>query len=108
MAKYIEVPLTDSPYYTLSMSIEGNSYILEFIYNERVSLYFINLYDSDKNPIVLGAALVPEYPILLDYKIPNMTGCFALLNKSSVVQEAYKTYPDSLSNYYYFVYMMEE
>lgn len=106
MANYVDIPIQDEVFYDLSISLEGVSYILEFTYNERIKLYTLSLYDSDKTPIVLGVALVPEYPILLDYAIPNLNGYFLLTRKpiNINIQEPYKTYPDQLAEYYYLVY----
>ncbi len=107
MTNYVDIPLLDEPFYDLSISLEGNSYIVEFTYNERMSLHTLSLYDAERNPIVLGVGLVPEYPILLDYAIPNMTGYFLLTRKPSNISEPYKVYPDQLSQYYYLVYVFE-
>lgn len=107
MTNYVDVPLLDEPFYDLSISLEGNSYIIEFTYNERMSLYTLSLYDAERNPIVLGVGLVPEYPILLDYAIPNMTGYFLLTRKPTNISEPYKVYPDQLAQYYYLCYVFE-
>lgn len=101
---YVDIPIVDEPYYDLSISLEGNSYILKFTYVERMGLYTLSLYDSDRNPIILGEALVPEYPIMLDYALSNLTGFFFLTRKSVLIAEPYKTYPDKLSEYYDMVY----
>lgn len=108
MTTYVDIPIEDSPYYELSISLEGNSYIIEFVYNERSALYFMNLYSSERDPIILGQALVPEYPIFVDYRLPDLTGYFWLLKKATLISEPYKTYPDSLSQYYYMVYVIPE
>lgn len=107
MANYVDIPIIDEPFYDLSISLEGNSYIIEFTYNERMSLYTLSLFDAERNPIVLGVGLVPEYPILLDYAIPEMTGYFLLTRKPTNISEPYKLYPDQLSQYYYLVYVFE-
>lgn len=104
---YVDIPLDDSPFYDLSISLQGLSYILEFVYNERAQLYFMSVYDAEKNPIVLGVAVVPAYPILIDYAIPNLTGYFWLLKKATLESEPYKTYPDKLKQYYDFVYIYD-
>lgn len=104
MTTYVDIPIIDYPIYDLTIPLEGNSYILEFTYVERMKLYTISLFDSDRNPIILGEALVPSYPIFLDYAIPNMTGAFYLLPKQSIVGEPYKEFPDQIAQYYYLVY----
>lgn len=107
MTQYVDIPLSPDPFYELSISLEGNSYIIEFVYNERSQLYFMNLYNSDREAIVLGQALIPEYPIMLDYNLPNLSGYFWMLKKATLVSEPYKTYPDSIHQYYDLVYILE-
>lgn len=103
---YVDLLLDDSPIYEFSASLEGNSYIIEMIYNERSSLYFMSLYDADRNPIVLSAALVPGYPIMFDYALPNLTGFFLLIQKGTLESEPYKEFPDKLNQYYSLVYTL--
>lgn len=91
-------------YYDYSISLQGNSYIVEMIYNERSKLYYMNLYDSDRNPIFLGQALIPTYPIAIDYALTNLSGWFWLENNSALISEPYKTYPDSIDKYYKLYY----
>jgi hypothetical protein len=104
---YVDLLLDDSPIYEFSASLEGNSYIIEMIYNERSSLYFMSLYDADRNPVVLSAALVPGYPIMFDYALPNLTGFFLLIQKGTLESEPYKEFPDKLSQYYSLVYTFQ-
>lgn len=104
---YVDLLLDDSPIYEYSVSLEGNSYIIEMIFNERSQLYFMSLYDADRNPIVLSAALVPGYPIMLDYALPNLTGFFLLIQKGTLQSEPYKEFPDKLSQYYSLVYTFQ-
>lgn len=106
--KYVTMPLFPDPYYTYTIAFQGNSYVLEFIYNERSSLYFINLYDADSNPIVLGEALVPNYPILLDYALFPLTGFIWMEEKADIISEPYKVYPDSIDQYYNCFYIFSE
>lgn len=108
MAKYVDVPLSDIPFYDMSISLEGNSYIIQFTYVERMNLYTMSLFDSDNNPIIQGVAVVPEYPIMLDYAIPELSGYFLLTKKATLLSEPYKTYPDKLSEYYWMMYVQLE
>jgi hypothetical protein len=104
---YVDLLLDDSPIYEYSVSLEGNSYIVEMTFNERSQLYFMSLYDADRNPIVLSAALVPGYPIMFDYALPNLTGFFLLIQKGTLESEPYKKFPDKLSQYYSLVYTFQ-
>lgn len=104
MTKYVDIPLINYPFYDLSVSLEGNSYILEFSYNSRMELYTFSLYDADRTAIILGEALVPDYPLFLDYAIPDLSGYFLLFKKENLDSHPYKEYPQNLADYYYFVY----
>lgn len=108
MTTYVDIPLLSDPYYDLSISLEGRSYIIEFVYNERSQLYYMNLYNDDRDAIVRGQALIPEYPIFIDYALSNLSGYFWLLNNSSLISEPYKTYPENISQYYSLVYIIPE
>ena len=105
---YIEMPLFSDTYYTYAMAFEGNSYNLEFIYSERTQLYHISLYDAEQNPIVVGAGLVPGYPILLDYALFPLTGYIFMEEKATLLSEPYKLYPDSIDQYYNLYYIFPE
>lgn len=97
---YIAMPLFSDAYYTYSIALQGDSYIFEFIYNERAGLYFVNLLDADNNPIVMGEALVPNYPLFFDYATFPLTGFLWMEEKADILSEPYKTYPDAIDQYY--------
>lgn len=102
---YVSLPLSDDPFYEYSVSLEGNSYIVQFVFNERAQLYFFSLYTAEREPIVLGEALVPTYPMFTDYALSNLTGYFCLQEKATITGEPYKEFPDVLSEYYDFFYL---
>lgn len=104
---YITLPLFSDPIYDYTFALQGDSYKLEFSYNERAKIYFISLYDAEDNPIVLGGALVPNYPIFKDYAIFPLTGFFWMEEKADITSEPYKLYPDSIDQYYNFFYIYE-
>lgn len=108
--KYVALPLFSDADYEYSIALQGDSYILRFIYNERMQLYTISLYDADRNPIVLGEALVPNYPMFFEYAIYPLTGYFFMEEKASIISEPYKVYPDSVDQYYslYYIYSQDD
>lgn len=106
--KYVNVPLFDDPYYGYSITLEGNSYNLEFLYNGRMGLYILSLLDAEGLNIVRGQALVPAYPLLKEYPIDNLSGFFWLEEISSITREAYKEYPRYLSKYYRMFYIYDD
>lgn len=106
--KYISLPLFADPVYEYGVALQGDSYILEFIYNERLELYTLNLYDADRNAIILGEALLPHYPMFLEYAIFPLTGYFYMYEKANILSEPYKVYPDKINEYYEFSYVYSE
>lgn len=98
--KGVNLPLFDVPYYSYSASLEGNSYVFKFIFNERSQLYYLSLFDSDREPVFLSVAVVPGYPIGIDYALTNLSGFFWLEQKGELQSEPYKLFPDKLSEYY--------
>lgn len=105
---YIRLPLYSDADYNYAVNLQGNSYILDFKYNERAGLYFISLYTAENVPLVLGDALVPTYPIMKDYALNTLTGFFWLEEKANIISEPYKLYPDKIDEYYNFYYIFSE
>lgn len=97
---YVALPLYPDAYYTYSIALEGNSYVFEFVYNERMQLYTFSLLDAENTPIIQGEALVPYYPMLIDYALPDLTGFMWMELKSQMNPESYKMYPDKIDQYY--------
>lgn len=106
--KYVNLPLFADADYEYSIALQEDSYVLRFIYNERMKLYTINLYDADSNPIIVGEALVPNYPIFFEYALYPLTGYFWMEEKATIISEPYKVYPDNINEYYNFFYIWSE
>lgn len=104
----VALPLFDDPSYSYNVSLEGNSYDLKFEYNERSNLYFLSLSDADDNLIVGGEALIPTYPILIDYALPLLSGFIWMEEVSNTVFQPYKQFPDKLSQYYTLSYSYDD
>lgn len=110
MINYVNIPLFSDPFYDYSISLEGNSYIVQFVYNERSKLYYLNLLDADNNPIVMSCAVIPLFPIMKDYAILNLSGFFWMEPKSDLNLDIYEEYPDKINEFYnmYYVYVTED
>ena len=106
--KYVNLPLFSDSDYEYSIALQGLSYILRFIYIERMQLYTLNLYDADNNPIVIGEALVPNYPLFFDYAILPLSGYFYMSEKANIDGESYKIYPDRVDQYYNLRYIYDD
>lgn len=104
---YVSLPLYPDSFYNYSVTLEGNSYIPEFTYSERMGLYTFSLYDAERNPLITGEALVPSYPMFREYALPDLSGWFWMEEISTIISEPYKTYPDKIDQYYLFYYVWE-
>jgi len=102
---YVALPLYADSFYAYSVSLEGITYSIEILYNERNKLWHMSLFTEDGGPIVQGVAMVPQYPILQNYKIENLSGFFWLTPVPSLTSEKYITEPESLNQYYTFKYI---
>ena len=101
---YVKLPLYEDSDYNYAVNLQGQSYILDFKYNERAQLYFLSVYTAENVPIILGVALVPTYPITKDHALFPLTGFFWMEERAAILSEPYKVYPDKISEYYNFYY----
>lgn len=103
---YVKLALYSESDYNYSVNLQGQSYILDFKYNERVGLYYLSLLDVESVPLASGQALVPTYPLMKDYSLFPLTGFFWMEEKADIISEPYKIYPDKIAEYYnfYFIY----
>lgn len=110
MYRYVDMPLYEDAFYTYSITLEGQSYIIEMLYVEKMELYTLSLYTANGTPLLNGVGIVPYFPIARNYAIEGLSGYFTLVSKAREVAEPYKVYPDKLSEYYnmYYVYESEE
>lgn len=102
---YIPLPLYPDADYNYAVNLQGESYILDFKYNERAGLYFLSLYTAENTPLALGVGLVPTYPIMKDYALNTLTGFFWMEEKANIISEPYKVFPDSIDQYYNLFYL---
>jgi hypothetical protein len=104
----VELPLFNEPDYIYQVSLEDNSYSLRFTYNQVMKLTTLSIYDVDQKPVCCGVGLVPNYPIILSYALPELTGAFIMASKAAVDTEFYKIYPENLATYYTLSYIRNE
>ena len=97
-------PLIDNPNYTFKIVLEGETYSVSILYNERMQMSFLSLMDALGNPIVSGLGLTPTTLLLVDYSIPKLTGYLKMTAKGDPNVEYYKLYPDKLFQYYSLIY----
>lgn len=102
---YVEIPMYNERNYSYGVSLEGRSYVLSFYWNRKAKQWHMDLRLEDRTPILMGQALVPQYPMFVDYNLEElgMTGYFELMpvnvsiaskvgDEMSIVPEFFKLY----------------
>jgi hypothetical protein len=105
VTNFIEMPLFADLAYRYSLSLEGQSFQFKFYWVQRATQWQFDIRQEDQTPIVLGYALVPQFPMLEDLPLEGfgLTGHFALMpvniavstaitQESSVMPEFFKLY----------------
>lgn len=72
-------PLYNSPYYTYSIDLSSESFILTFRYSSRSQGYVMDIEDSEENTLIYGVSLVPMVPLLRQYSLEDIPGDFLLI-----------------------------
>lgn len=108
--QYVKLPLFEDQDYEYQVSLQGNSYIFRAYYNTRQELWFWELKTEAGIYVIRGEALVPNYPIGIDYILPNLTGYLWMEPSQTLNTEKYKQYPELIAQYYnlYYIYDTEE
>ena len=105
--KYVPMPLYEDAAYFYRVSLEGRSYIFSAYYNERAGGWFFGLKTEDGVDVVVGERLVANYPILIDYALPNLTG-YLFLEPIGKSIERYRTDPALLAKYFKLFYIYND
>lgn len=84
---YIEMPLYTEEKYRYGISLEGVSWQFTFYWNGRAAQWHMDIRREDQTPLVLGIALVAQYPMLIDYNIEEqgLSGYFLLMPVNSAI-----------------------
>lgn len=102
------MPTYSDVYYTYSIGLENNKFILSFLWNDRDKGWRMSIRKEDLTPIVLGYKIVSSYPMMADYALQDdgLTGYFVLIPNSN---ENYTLddQPSSMSQYYSLFYIYE-
>lgn len=104
--KFLRLPLYNDTYYSYSVPLEGNSYVLKFLFIERLQDWVLTLSDSDGNVLVRNQRLTSQTVLFADYKLPNLSGGFYLepLSTTSYVEGQ----KEKLKDFYRLYYIYDE
>jgi hypothetical protein len=106
---FIEMPLSNELAYRYSLSLEGTSYQFKFYWVQRASQWHIDIRQEDQTAIVLGYALVPQFPILEDLPLETygLTGRFVLMPVNIAVATALSKESSVMPEFFKLFYMYE-
>lgn len=99
----INLPIYSSPYYSYTISLQGNNYEFTFLWIEKSGFWYLDISKEDGTSIVKGEKLVPYYPILDNYRIDGLTGYIWLQAFSP--DTVYGDVARNLSDYYFLSYI---
>jgi hypothetical protein len=105
----LQLPTYPEVYYTYSVGLENQRYILTFLWNDRDSAWRMDIRKEDQTPVVLGHKLVASYPMMADYSLEDsgLTGYFLLLHNTQENGVLSKDYT-RMSQYYSLYYIYED
>lgn len=109
MATYSQValPLYTDYYFSYVVSLEGNTFTLDFKYNSWSKKWFLSIADQDGNSLIESLALLPEYPVGKNNIITGLTGFFWLSPIPSVTTDKYTEDPEDIAQYYTLSYIYD-
>lgn len=106
-----ELPLFQETYYRYAINLEGRQRNFNYYWNERVGAWYFDVKNADGTPVLLGQAIVAQYPIAGDYRLDSkdLTGYFILLpnNLSTKTDPLDSTVIPQFFKFYY-VYELPE
>lgn len=105
--QYVTLPLYEDASYFYNVALEGNSYVLSINYTERSEGWNLSLDTEAGVSVVAGVRLVANYPMLLETKLPNLSGYFYLEPIGASI-ERYRTDPFLLSKYFRLFYLFDD
>lgn len=105
MSTYVSLPLYDSYDYEYPVSLQGNSYILRFYFNERLHEWYFDVTDDTGNKLIAGRRLVYESTAWID-EIQDLSGCLFLEPIGYDLNETLSNY-DKLYKYYKLFYLYD-
>lgn len=104
----IKIP-TDSSllYYDEIVQIEGIEYFFEFIWSDRESAWYLNIYDQGANPIAMSIRLVVTWDLLRRFVDPRLpTGVFLCVDLTGNDQDV--VIPSDLGSRVIFTYITSD
>ena len=95
MTDPIEIPLSsDTPLYTIRVTLDGQEYIFKFDWNERENRWYFSLFTIDEKPLATGIKLVANWPLLRRFTSGDMPPGILIAGDFSPLQGEAPTYAE--------------
>lgn len=106
---FISMPLYTDLTYRYSISLENISWQFKFYWVERAKQWHFDIRQEDQTPIILGYALVPQYPILEDVPLETygLNGRFVLMPANVSVATSITQESSIMPEFFELLYMYE-
>lgn len=106
----IEMPLYTDLKYRYGMALEGQSFQFTFYWNTRCSQWHMDIRLENQDPVLLGYALVPQYPMLVDYNLEDigLTGYFLLLPVNATISNKITEESSIMPEFFSLFYIYEQ
>lgn len=63
------IPFKEPSNWQEQIELSGVIFVLEFNWNALNEFWSMNIYNRDKQPIILGITIVPNFPLLASYTV---------------------------------------
>lgn len=106
---FVEMPLFDDLTYRYSLPLQGQSWQFKFYWVQRAMQWHMDIRKEDQTPVVLGYAMVPQYPMMEDYPLEDigLTGRFVLMPVNVAVATAITLESSVMPEFFKLFYMYE-
>lgn len=106
---FVEMPLYSNLTYSYSLSLEGQSWNFKFYWVQRARQWHMDIRLENQTALILGYALVPQYPILEDFPLEGygLSGRFVLMPVNLAVASAITQESSVMPEFFKLFYMYE-
>jgi hypothetical protein len=75
--KIIKLPLYNDTAYSYSIALEGNTFVLDFLFlRSRLNSWIITIKNSNQETLVTGQRLTPNTVLFQGYRLEGLSGFF--------------------------------
>ena len=67
----LAIPFNQASNFKEQLLLDGELFVLEFTWNALNEFWVMDIYTREEDPILLGIKIVPNYPLLSAYSMPE-------------------------------------